>query len=213
MSADDSNLDYYSRPRVGLLDLVTAVPARVLDVGCGAGATLALLAERGATTRYGIERNPTAAATARGVATEVWVGDVEQLEPPLADGTVDLIVYGDVLEHLVDPWRLLRRFRRLLAPGGRAVTSVPNIAHYEVLRDLLLHDEFRYRDDGILDRTHLRFFTHRTLRRMLEESGYRVVDERPFLSRRGLRRSRWTLHLLRRLFIKQWYVLFEPVGY
>jgi 2-polyprenyl-3-methyl-5-hydroxy-6-metoxy-1,4-benzoquinol methylase len=91
-------------------------------------------------------------------------------EIPVGEGPFDVIVYGDVLEHLVDPLRILVELDRSLAPGGFVILSVPNIAHLWI-RLLLLFGRFDYLDRGILDHSHLRFFTERSLRAMLADAG------------------------------------------
>jgi 2-polyprenyl-3-methyl-5-hydroxy-6-metoxy-1,4-benzoquinol methylase len=94
-------------------------------------------------------------------------------EIPVGEGPFDVIVYGDVLEHLVDPLRVLVELDRSLAPGGFVIISVPNIAHLWI-RLLLLFGRFDYLDRGILDHSHLRFFTERSLRAMLADAGLLV---------------------------------------
>lgn len=88
----------------------------------------------------------------------------------------DLIVLNDVLEHMVDPWSALSATSSLLGAGGHVVASIPNIRYFPVILDLVRRDEWTYSDWGVLDRTHLRFFTATTMRRMFESSGFEVVD-------------------------------------
>jgi 2-polyprenyl-3-methyl-5-hydroxy-6-metoxy-1,4-benzoquinol methylase len=94
-------------------------------------------------------------------------------ELPASLGSFDLVVFADVLEHLPDPIRLLRNVHSLLNPGARIVISVPNVAHLSV-RVQLLFGRFRYSDRGILDRTHLRFFTRKTIVELLTDSDFRI---------------------------------------
>ena len=144
---------------------------RILDVGCGEGAFGALLKRRRGCEVHGVERFPPAAAAARRVLDSVTEGDAESARLPFDDGSFDCLVYADVLEHLVDPWRALRDHVRLLRPGGRVVASVPNVRHLGVVLRLLLLGRIDYADEGILDRTHLRFFTRRSLLALLEGAG------------------------------------------
>ena len=85
----------------------------------------------------------------------------------------DCVIFADVLEHLVDPWAAVRQAREMLAPGGALVVSIPNVLHHAVVKDLL-RGRFDYRDAGVLDRTHLRFFTAATARELVEQAGFRV---------------------------------------
>jgi 2-polyprenyl-3-methyl-5-hydroxy-6-metoxy-1,4-benzoquinol methylase len=146
---------------------------KALDVGAADG----FLAERLTAQGWSVtalERDPELAARARGRCKEVVVADLESA-PPLLHGPFDAIVYGDVLEHLSDPGAVLRTLDQTLAPGGTVIVSVPNVAHLWV-RLSLLAGRFDYADRGILDRTHLRFFTRRTLRELLRAAGLTVVE-------------------------------------
>lgn len=166
--------DYYGRDRDDLLHLVPELPrgSRVLELGCGEGRLGARLRERGLEV-HGVEVVPAAAERARAVLDHVVQGDVETVVLDHPDGHFALLLCGDVLEHLRDPWALLRRVRRVLAPGGAIVASVPNLQYFPVVLGLL-RGRFEYRDSGVLDRTHLRFFTRREARALLENTGYRI---------------------------------------
>ena len=151
--------------------------ARVLDVGCATGYLAAALTARGCRV-VGFERDPESAAVAEAHCERVIVGDLESAgdRARLSDG-MDVVVFGDVLEHLVDPWAALRWAHGLLAPGGFVVASIPNVAAWPV-RLGLLAGRFEYADLGLLDRTHLRFFTRASARRLAEDAGYTVERER-----------------------------------
>jgi 2-polyprenyl-3-methyl-5-hydroxy-6-metoxy-1,4-benzoquinol methylase len=144
----------------------------VLDVGCASGGLLAALdAEAG--HREGIELDPVAAAAARAHADAVHVGPVDEVD--VAEAAFDVVVLGDVLEHLPDPHVALERAQRWLRPDGRLVISLPNVAHWTVRLGLLL-GRWEYRDRGILDDTHLRFFTRSSIEDLFAGSGF-VIDE------------------------------------
>jgi 2-polyprenyl-3-methyl-5-hydroxy-6-metoxy-1,4-benzoquinol methylase len=160
-----------------------AVPARarVLDVGCATGYLAAELAARGCTV-VGVEADPAAAAeaTAAGACAAIVTGDVEAAPcraALVARAPFDAVVAGDVLEHLRDPWAALAFLASLIRPGGRAVVSVPNIAHWTGRR-ALLRGRFPYAGHGLFDRTHLRFFTRFGARELVASAGLRVVAER-----------------------------------
>ncbi|MCW3022832.1 MAG: class SAM-dependent methyltransferase [Conexibacter sp.] len=166
-----------------VLDAV-ADGARVLDVGCATGYLAAKLGRRGCTV-VGVEFDPVAAQQARAFCREVVVGDLES-EAVRADvqravagaGGVDTVICADVLEHLRDPWAVLAWLRTLLDPGGRAIVSVPNIAHWTARR-ALLRGRFDYADFGLLDRTHLRFFTRASATELAHRAGFAVQAEHP----------------------------------
>ncbi|MCW2995740.1 MAG: class SAM-dependent methyltransferase [Conexibacter sp.] len=156
--------------------------ARVLDVGCATGYLAAELTRRGCTVD-GIEFDPDAAQQARAHCRAVVAGDLEaaathaEVERMLAGVQPDVIVCADVLEHLRDPWAVLAWLRTLLAPGGRALISVPNIAHWTARR-ALVRGRFDYADFGLFDRTHLRFFTRTSARELATGAGFAIDRER-----------------------------------
>jgi 2-polyprenyl-3-methyl-5-hydroxy-6-metoxy-1,4-benzoquinol methylase len=149
-------------------------PERALDIGCSSGYLARRLVERGATV-VGIDVDEEAVQEARKICEQVLIGDVETMELPLPEGSFDLVLAGDVIEHLRDPERFLARIRPLLRPGGRLVLTTPNVANWAV-RLGLLAGRWRYTDRGILDRTHTHFFTKKTLAETLDRAGYRIVE-------------------------------------
>jgi SAM-dependent methyltransferase len=177
---------YYLQARPEVADLVPAHCRRVLDVGCGAGAFGQLLQQRGHEVS-GVELVPAAAAEARAVLGRVEVMDIEALPLPFAAGSFDAIVFADVLEHLIDPWRVLRDAAIQLAPGGYVIASVPNVQNWSVLRRLAL-GRWDYRHRGILDRGHLRFFTARSIRSLFAQAGLRITVLKPHYRKNWPRR-------------------------
>lgn len=170
--------DYYSLVRHELFAFIPQGKHVILEVGCGSGATLAELKKTGrAKKTIGIEFDQAAAKLARRNVDEVIVGDLESLKLSFRSHYFDIIMFPDILEHLRDPWATLKRFRPLLKTDGRLIVSVPNIAHFTVLRDLL-RGRWEYAEAGIMDRTHLRFFTRQTILRALENAGYEVQEVR-----------------------------------
>lgn len=147
--------------------------ARVLDVGCGTGSVSEIVADRCAATLTGIEPDPARVALARRRGLDVVEGYLSA-NFFAEHGRFDAILFVDVLEHLASPGVLLRTVRPGLNPGGRVVVSVPNIAHWSVRRRLLA-GRFDYDRFGIMDATHLRWFTRRTLGLLFERTGYTVV--------------------------------------
>jgi O-antigen biosynthesis protein len=155
------------------------VPERavVLEVGPGDGVISRWLKHTRHCRTVGIESAPAAAQAARDAFDELLIGSIDDpcvVEQAAALGPFDVIIFADVLEHLVDPWRVLRQMRALLSPAGRVLISVPNIAHWSA-RVNLLRGRFDYADGYLMDRTHLRWFTQRTARALADSAGYRVV--------------------------------------
>jgi 2-polyprenyl-3-methyl-5-hydroxy-6-metoxy-1,4-benzoquinol methylase len=145
----------------------------VLDVGCATGYLSAPLRARGCLV-WGLDNDAESIAIAAASYEEAYIIDLEECAAlPWAEGSFDVALCADVVEHLRDPERALRLVRRYIAPGGRLVLSVPNVAHLSV-RFPLLFGRFDYGPSGILDETHLRFFTFKTALALVASSGYRV---------------------------------------
>ncbi|MCW3009568.1 MAG: hypothetical protein JWP17_4194 [Solirubrobacterales bacterium] len=168
---------YYAGSRPDLRAMVPSTARRTLDVGCGAGALgAALKADRGIEA-VGVEVFPEAADIAETRLDRVLRLDLQALtELPYPDGYFDAMTFGDVLEHMVDPHGLLRTLKRYLAPDGVIVCSIPNVKHWSIVGNLLIHDAWPYADSGLLDRTHVHFFTLTEISRMLEDVGFEVVE-------------------------------------
>jgi O-antigen biosynthesis protein len=144
---------------------------KILEVGCACGATL--LKVKNLFTNadlYGIEFNESSAAIARTFA-DVKAGDVEKEQLDYPGEFFDYIICADVLEHLYNPWKALETLRKHLKPDGKILISIPNVMHYSLVRDLL-NGNWTYQDAGLLDRTHVRFFTIKEFKKMLYNAGY-----------------------------------------
>lgn len=167
--------DYYSRHRPEVAGLVPASARRILDVGCGAGMLGSSLKAERECEVVGVEINPHAAEVARRHLDLVLEIDLDEAEDlPLETSSFDCVICADVLEHLRDPERTLRMLARYLRPEGVLVASIPNVRHASALLPLLVHGRWQYQDEGILDRTHLRFFTSTEVADLLAKAGYRV---------------------------------------
>jgi 2-polyprenyl-3-methyl-5-hydroxy-6-metoxy-1,4-benzoquinol methylase len=167
---------YHRQPRPEVVEQIEPRGLRILDVGCAAGEMGALMLEQGAREVVGLEVHPEAVAEAKTRLTAVHPVDLEDpFELPYPDGHFDRMAFADVLEHLRDPAALLVRLERYLAPDGVIVCSIPNIRHESVLVPLLVHGRFPYVDEGILDRTHLRFFTAVEIAALLDEAGFSLL--------------------------------------
>ena len=179
MSKYDTELDpaNANTSHAQILELVGG-NKRVLDIGCATGYLARALVAQGCTVS-GVEYEADAAEQARPTLDRLLVGDLEELDLVEFFGRdqFDALVFGDVLEHLRDPLSVLRKARPLLARGGCVVISVPNIAH-GAARLALLKGRWEYRQLGLLDTTHLRFFTLASLREMLREAGLAAVEVR-----------------------------------
>ena len=179
MSQPPKPPEYYAGCNERLARAVPADARRVLEVGCGEGRLGALLKTMlPGREVFGIEREPAAASVAESHLDRVFTLDVEGDDPSLEAGSIDVLLYGDVLEHLIDPLAVLQRHRRFVRPGGFVLASIPNVQHHSVLSRLLCGD-FQYEPAGLLDATHLRFFTWSTIFKLLLDAGFapEIVDE------------------------------------
>ena len=173
------SLDYSFFPRRDLMSLMDFSKAglRVLEIGCACGATLREIGAQNPSVRlYGVELNEKAAEIAAPYATILSM-DVERLDPSQVAERFDYIVMGDVIEHLQNPWKAIENMRELLAPGGEVIASIPNVGHISNLYEVL-SGNWTYKSMGLLDRTHLRFFTKKEIIKLFQEAQFDIQDMR-----------------------------------
>lgn len=177
---------YYQELRLPMLSLVRGRPKSVLEIGCASGQTLAYLREQGASHTVGIEYSADAAELAkeRGVG-RIIVADIERLELDLEPSSFDLLIAGHVLEHLANPWEVLKKLRKLLKPGGQLVCGLPNVRHHSVVLPLILRGKWQYEPSGIMDWTHLRFFSRGTAVELIGNAGFEVERVVPDFGRKS----------------------------
>jgi 2-polyprenyl-3-methyl-5-hydroxy-6-metoxy-1,4-benzoquinol methylase len=170
--------DVYSRNWI-LLEWI-GTQKRVLELGCSTGFFSKYLTQKRRCSVIGIEVDPTAAEQARRFCNEVLSRDLNSPEwtTGLPKQAFDVILMGDVLEHLVDPQTVLEQIQPLLAPKATIIISLPNVVYLGV-RLKILFGKFEYEAYGILDHTHLRFFTPKTARKMIENAGYQITRFHP----------------------------------
>ncbi|MBI3230930.1 MAG: methyltransferase domain-containing protein [Burkholderiales bacterium] len=192
---------YFANARKEVASLLPLNCGRVLELGCGSGATLAWLkSEHLVTQTFGVELFAAAAAIAREHVDHVVEGDIERMELPYEANYFDAIMCLDVLEHLSDPWRVLSQLVTHLKPGGVLIASVPNVRNWRAVFPLLFAGRWEYADAGILDRTHLRFFTMASSVKLVGGAGVQIesIQRLPLTtSPRAKWANRLTLGLLR----------------
>jgi 2-polyprenyl-3-methyl-5-hydroxy-6-metoxy-1,4-benzoquinol methylase len=165
---------YYGDSRREMLEYVPIGAKVILDVGCGEGTFGQVLKKHRAAEVWGIEIDVQSASIAKDNLNIVIVGDIENSRTLLPDNHFDCIVCNDVLEHLTDPWSILKMLREKLADKGCVVASIPNVRYYPNIKNLLIRGSWEYRDCGILDIGHLRFFTINSIKEMFDTAGYKV---------------------------------------
>jgi len=186
----DKSARYYQGCNEALLLAVPAEARTILEVGCGEGILGGRLkAANSKATVFGIEREVEVAVCARQRLDQVFTLDLQDEDPPLESASLDCILFGDVLEHLIEPDEVLLRYRRFLKPHGIVLCSIPNVQHHSIVQALVKGD-FQYTPDGLLDATHLRFFTYSTIIKLLLDVGLapsiistiRAACPQPFLA-------------------------------
>ncbi len=175
---NDKRIAYYGNSRT---DVLALLPddfhiQKSLDVGCGLGETSrALKSQYGVEHTVGIERETEIAERARVNLDELVVGSIEDETLPFRENEFDLVILADVLEHLYDPWRTLDRCAAMTKKDGYILISVPNIQNWKILVRLAF-GRWEYQKSGIMDRTHLRFFTVNSLLTMLKRRPLRLLS-------------------------------------
>lgn len=169
LDLDDDGARYTDDPRTEVAEIVP--PGRVLDVGCSRGAFgLELKRLQPSRSVYGIE--PTAAVSYARQRLDAVVQGFFPDDVPAEWGRFDVLCFNDVLEHMVDPWTVLANCKSLMTPGGYVVASIPNVRFINVVVDLALRGEWKYEPTGVLDQTHLRFFTRASIVELLQGAGF-----------------------------------------
>ena len=167
---------YFNNVRTDLLALLPSIRGRFLEIGCGTGMTLQALKAGGAEYVAGVDINKEAVALASEKnIDEVFALDVERSDLPFADAAFDCMIFGDVLEHLYNPWDTLKKMTRYLKKGGYVLASIPNIKHYPILVNLVFRDAWTYVDEGVLDNSHLRFFTLKEMKKLMGYANLEIV--------------------------------------
>ncbi|MCX8022371.1 MAG: class I SAM-dependent methyltransferase [Syntrophorhabdaceae bacterium] len=166
---------YYYSTREDMIRLIPKGVKKILEVGCAGGMTGKRLKEMGFDV-VGIEIIEDIAMDGAPYYERIIIGDVEKIDLPFERGYFDCIMYGDVLEHLVDPWGLIKKQNPFLKMGGVAISSIPNIRHYRIIKKLTIKGEWEYTEDGIMDKTHLRFFTIKSIKRLFGDGGFEIKE-------------------------------------
>ncbi|HEY5751323.1 MAG TPA: class I SAM-dependent methyltransferase [Chryseolinea sp.] len=169
------NAQYYKLNRSEMLAFIPPGITSLLDVGCGEGYFAALVKETFHCEAWGVEPVYEASLEAQKKLDKVINGYFDTSLK--IERKFDVISFNDVLEHLVDPWSALHYCKELLNPGGVIVTSIPNILYFHDFMQMLLSRDWKYEEAGIFDKTHLRFFTKKSIERMFQECGYDMVTQ------------------------------------
>jgi 2-polyprenyl-3-methyl-5-hydroxy-6-metoxy-1,4-benzoquinol methylase len=171
------NKSYFSFVRKDISPILPKNCGDVIELGCGDGGTLAWLkAEKHAHHTTGMELCLEPAALACMQVDHVIQGNIELTIKNLNHHSYDLVLCLDVLEHLIDPWAVVQEIYTLLRPGGSIIISLPNVRNYTVMLPLLFNGTWCYQKDGIMDHTHLRFFSRDSAKKILTQNGFIIKD-------------------------------------
>lgn len=195
----------YSGLRPDLLKYISGNKLKVLDVGCATGANGNYLITQGlASEVHGIEISKDMAEIAKQAYSRVYTGSLDNidLKKTLNNEEYDVILIGDVLEHLIDPWHILSQLTLHLKESGTIVVSLPNIQHIDVFIHVFLKGNWPRNERGIFDKTHLRFFTHKTMLELLDHAGLSIIRCERNYRRRDAMKSKFGRLSIERLLKK-----------
>ena len=169
--------NYYKFTRPEVAAFVPKSIKTILDIGCGEGAFLHSIKEQIGAETWGVELVPEVAEKAKRQVENVLIGKIEDVLNLIPDGYFDCITFNDVLEHLLEPANVLNMVKTKLSRNGVIIASIPNVRYFFNLYELLVKKDWEYKDAGILDSTHYRFFTQKSMLRMFELAGYNVINQ------------------------------------
>lgn len=179
--------NYFNNNRSEMLRYLPEFAKTIIGIGCGDGSFGKLVKEKTGAEYWGIEYMPDEAEKASVVLDKVFRGPCEEYIGKLPDGYFDAVYCNDVLEHLVDPYIVLEMIKPKLKPEGVIISSIPNVRHYKSFFKVLFKKEWNYTASGVMDKTHLRFFTGKSIREMYEDLNYQIIKHEGINISRSIR--------------------------
>lgn len=174
---NESKEKYFSNKREEMFEFVNLESKLILECGCGEGHFSSQIKQKNEAEVWGIEFEEQSAEIAKLKLDKVIIGDLNEKLHEVPNDFFDLIIFNDVLEHLPDPWEILRVSKKKLNKKGEILASIPNVLYAGNLKEMLIDKDWRYKKEGgILDYTHLRFFTKKSIERLFQESGYEITQ-------------------------------------
>jgi len=181
----NKEFNYFDQCRAEVLAWIPAKVEKIFEIGCGSGATLQHIKQKGLAEWVGGMELVDSVVIAGKEIDMLIQGNIEECDIPLGEASIDVILCLDVLEHLVDPWAVVVKLKKYLKPGGIIIGSLPNVKNLKVVIPLIFMDNWQYVDAGQLDRTHLRFFTKKTAVKLFQNAGLEIVATPIWFSRKG----------------------------
>lgn len=196
MNYDNKPNLYYKNVRPEMQELFPKDAKRMLDVGCGNGAMADQLKQKFDVEVWGIEFMKEEAELAKGKLDHIIIDTVENSIDQLPDDYFDAIYFNDVLEHLADPYDVLKKIKSKLSDNGIVISSIPNVRYHSVFSQYLFDKNWRYERSGVMDFTHLRFFTSKSIRKMFKKAGYNILHHKGINRTKSLKPYLYNLFLL-----------------
>ncbi|MFK8039263.1 MAG: class I SAM-dependent methyltransferase [Crocinitomicaceae bacterium] len=176
MNYQNKKAGYYENVRHEMVALCPSNINTLLDVGCSEGNFAAHIKHAKGIEVWGIEMMEEHGEKAKNKLDKVLIGNCESQIDELPDNYFDVIYFNDVLEHLVNPGVVLNQIKQKLSRNGVLISSIPNMRYHKVLKDLIVRKDFQYTNDGVMDQTHLRWFTNKSIQRMYQDNGYEILS-------------------------------------
>lgn len=167
---------YYNNDRPEMLEYLPEDVKTVIDIGCGDGSFGSMIKEKTDAEVWGIEYRKEEADKAEKVLDILYSGSCEDLIDDLPGDYFDVIYFNDILEHLEYPYSVLMKVKPKLKKKGVVISSIPNIRYYKAILSLIFKKEWKYKAHGVMDKTHLRFFTGKSIKRMYDQLGYKILS-------------------------------------
>jgi 2-polyprenyl-3-methyl-5-hydroxy-6-metoxy-1,4-benzoquinol methylase len=187
MNYQDKPKGYYDNVRFEMFKYLPKNPKTIIDVGCGNGCFGEALIKETNAEVWGIEYMDDQAQIAKKTLHKVFSGPCENFIDELPSNYFDVIYFNDVLEHMVDPNAVLKKIKQKLTANGVVISSIPNVRYHNTFVKLLFNKDWKYEEFGVMDFTHLRFFTKKSIERMYHEAGYTVIKHEGINRSRSLR--------------------------
>jgi len=185
--------NYFNFIREELIDLIRCGNNKVLEIGCGTGNTGRVIKDKGKAKQViGIEIIPEVAEIAKDKLDKVICGDIEVLDLPYKE-YFDYVIAGDVLEHLYNPWEVVKKLKKYLKKKGYIIASIPNIRNQCILRHLIFEGRWDYTKAGLLDVTHLRFFTRNSIIELFRDNGFDKIEIMPEFKIKSRKKRKYNL--------------------
>jgi Predicted methyltransferase (contains TPR repeat) len=205
---------YYRNDRMDVLKVIPNTPKNVLELGCGEGNFGSLLKQKYNCNVTGIDISSAALSKAKGRIDKIYHANIDEFDFSKL-GKFDLVVANDCLEHLREPWEVVAKLKNNISADGYFVASIPNVRNYQIIKDVFKNGRWDYVDSGLLDRTHLRFFTKENMIELFKDNQYIVEEIIPTHIKR-IKKRRILKFLLKKycpdLFVLQFIIIAKNVN-